>query len=412
MNDLPLPLLLDGATGTQLQKRGMPSGVCTEQWVLEHPQVLQDIQRAYVEAGSDVIYAPTFGANAASLSHHGVEAGQVADYNRRLVAITREAVGERALVAGDLSPTGLFVIPFGEATFEELVDIYRQQARALAEAGVDLFAVETAMTLPEARAAVLAIREVSDKPVFVTFTCDANGKTLSGTDVLAAMIVMQGMGVSAFGLNCSTGPEGMLEQLRRLTPYAQVPLIAKPNAGLPQVVDGRTEYRCPPEEFTALVEELARAGVRIFGGCCGTTEAHIAALRAAVDRVDFSQFAPPPHDPDVIPCATEKEARFITPDVDVGKTIACSPDLMEDILDAEDEPTGALKIAILEPDDVELFAENQYAITEALCLYSDVPELLEQAVRAYHGRAFYDGTGEIDRETLDRLKERYGLVEL
>ena len=281
--DIPLstPILLDGATGTQLQQRGMPQGVCTETWVLEHPEALLDLQRAYVEAGSQVLMAPTFGANRANLAHHGIT-GKTAELNRALVALSKQAAGGRALVAADLSPTGLFIPPFGETPFDELVDIYVEQARACEEAGADLFVVETTMTMPEARAAVLAVKSVSDKPVWVTFTCDENGRTLSGTDVLAALIVMQGLGVSAFGLNCSTGPETMLEQLERLTPYATVPLIAKPNAGLPETEDGRTVYRCPPEEFVRYVDKMAAAGVRIFGGCCGTTPEHIAALKQAV----------------------------------------------------------------------------------------------------------------------------------
>lgn len=410
--DIPLstPILLDGATGTQLQQRGMPQGVCTETWVLEHPDALLDLQRAYVEAGSQVLMAPTFGANRANLSHHGIT-GRTAELNKALVALSKQAAGGKALVAADLSPTGLFIPPFGETPFDELVDIYAEQAKACAEAGADLFVVETTMTMPEARAAVLAVKSVSDKPVWVTFTCDENGRTLSGTDVLAALIVMQGLGVSAFGLNCSSGPEAMLEQLERLTPYAAVPLIAKPNAGLPQTENGRMVYRCPPEEFVGYVDKMAAAGVRIFGGCCGTTPEHIAALKQAVARVDFSPFKAPERDPDVIPCASEKEARFITPDVDVGEPIECTPDLMEDILDAEEEsPQGALKIAVLEQDDLDIFAENQYVVKDALCIYSDVPELLEGALRAYQGRAFWDGTGELEPEFLQKMAQKYGLI--
>ncbi len=407
---LPLPILLDGATGTQLQQRGMPRGVCTETWVLEHPEAILELQRAYVDAGSQVLLAPTFGANRVSLARHGVT-GRTAELNQALVALSRQAAGGKALVAADLSPTGQFIPPFGETPFDELVDVYAEQARACAEAGADLFVLETSMTMPEARSAVLAVKSASDKPVWACFTCDENGRTLSGTDVLAAMIVMQGMGVSAFGLNCSTGPEAMLEQLERLTPYATVPLIAKPNAGLPRTENGRTVYRCPPEEFASYVEKMAAAGVRIFGGCCGTTPEHIAALRGAVERLDFSRFAPPERDPDVIPCASEKEARFITPDVDVGASIECTPDLMEDILAAEeDSPQGALKIAILEQDDLDIFAENQYVVKDALCLSSDVPELLEGALRAYQGRAFWDGTAQLDPQFLQTMAQKYGLI--
>ena len=247
---LSLPILLDGATGSELYKRGMPAGAYTEQWVLGHPEALLELQRGYVAAGSQVLIAPTFGANRVRLEQHGIF-GQVADYNRRLVELSRQAAGGRALVAGDMAPTGLFIAPFGESSFEELVAIYTEQAAALAAAGVDLFLIETTMTMPEARAAVLACKSVSDRPVWVTFTCDENGRTLSGTDVLAALIVMQGMGVDAFGLNCSSGPAEMLEQMRRLTPYTTVPLIAKPNAGLPETVEGQAVYHCPPEEFAS-----------------------------------------------------------------------------------------------------------------------------------------------------------------
>ncbi len=407
---LPLPAVLDGATGTELRRRGMPRGACTPRWALEHPQALLELQRAYLDAGSQVLLAPTFGADRASLARFGA-AGQVEAYNRALVDLSRQAAGGRALVAASLAPMGLLIPPFGETPFDELVEIYAEQARACQAAGADLFLVETAVTMAEARAAVLAVKSVSDRPVWTCFTCDESGRTPSGTDVLAAMIVMQGMGASAFGLNCSSGPAVVLEQLRRLAPFAAVPLIAKPSAGLPDWVDGRAVYPCPPEQFASYAGQLAAAGARIFGGCCGAGPDHIAALSRAVAQVDFSRFAPPERDPDVIPCASEKEARFITPDVDVGESIACTPDLLEDILHAEDaSPQGALKISILEQDDVDIFAENQYAVRDPLCLFSDVPDLLESALRAYQGRAFWDGTGEIEPGFLQAMTQKYGLI--
>ena len=410
MDTIPLPILLDGATGTQLFRRGMPRGVCPEAWILDHPEVLIALQREYVAAGSQVLIAPTFGANRARLAQYGL-ADQVEDYNRRLAALSRQAAEGRALVAGDLAPGGVFPDPFGEAGFAALVDCYAQQAAALEAAGVDLFLVETMVSMAEARAAVLACKQVSARPVWVTFTCDGNGRTPSGTDVLAALIVMQGMGVSAFGLNCAGGPDVVLEQLERLAPYAAVPLIAKPSAGLPDLSGDQAAYPCPPEEFAAYVPALARAGGRIFGGCCGTAAAHIAALRAALEQVDFAAFPPASLDPDVIPCASEREARFITPDVDVGETISCTPDLLEDILEAEEAaPQGALKIAILEEDDLDIFAENQYAVKDALCLFSDVPELLERALRLYQGRAFWDGTEALDPAFLAEMRRKYGLI--
>lgn len=399
---LSLPILMDGATGTELLKRGMPAGACTEQWVLEHPQVLLEVQRAYVQAGSRVLLAPTAGANRAALERREIR-GQVGAYNRRLVELTRQAAGEGVLVAGDLAPAGLALVPFGESSFEELVAVYTEQAAALEAAGVDLFVLETMTNMAEARAAVLACKSVSDRPVWVSFTCDDEGRTPGGTDVLAGLIVMQGMGVSAFGLNC-TSPADTAEQLERLAPYASVPLIAKPSAGLPGAC-------CAPEELAGLVPRWAAAGARIFGGCCGAGPEHVSALARAAEQVDYAAFPAVERDPDVIPCASETEARFITPDVDVGEVIECTPDLMEDILEAEEEsPQGALKIAILEEDDLDIFAENQYVVKDALCLWSDVPELLEKALRLYQGRAFWDGTGDLEEPFLREMAGRYGLV--
>lgn len=399
-----LPILLDGATGTELYRRGMPQGVSTEAWVLEHPDALLELQRSYLDAGTQVLLTPTFGANRAAMARHGLE-GQVEDYNRRLTALSRQAAQGRALVAGDMAPTGLTLAPFGKSTFEELVEIYTQQAAALEDAGVDLFHIETMLSMAEARAAVLACKSVSPKPVWVSFTCDGNGRTPAGSDVLAGLIVMQGMGVSAFGLNCCEGPAGLLEQLRRMTPYAQVPLIAKPSAGLPG------QHPCSPKELASYVSAYAYAGVRLFGGCCGAGAEHIAALKRALGQVSFSSFRAPEQDPDVIPCASEREARFITPDIDVGETIECTPDLMEDILEAEENsPQGALKIAVLEEDDLDMLAENQYVVKDALCIFSDVPELLERALRLYQGRAFWDGTGELEEAFLEEMKQKYGLI--
>ena len=411
---LSLPLLMDGATGTELQKRGMPAGVCTERWALEHPEVLLELQRAYVHAGADVLVTPTIGCNEGALEPFGL-AGQMEDYNRRLVALTRQAAEGKALVAGDLGPTGKAIPPYGETPFEELVDLYARQAAVLLSAGVDLFLVESVMAMAEARAAVLGIRKAGgrEKPILVTCYCDDEGRTPTGTDVLACAIVMQGMGVTAFGLNC-VDPAVAEEQLTRLHLYTDMPLIAEPSAGEARTeADGRLTYPDDVAGFARRVPSWAEAGVRLFGGCCGTHPGHIAAIRQAMDAIDFAAFPPVEKDPDVIPCASEKEARFITPDVDVGETIECSPDLMEDILAAEEEaPQGALKIAILEEDDLDIFAEEQYAIKDALCLWSDVPELMEAALRAYQGRAFYDGTAELEPQVLERLSREYGLIVL
>lgn len=403
--EIRFPFFLDGATGTELQKRGYQGDVSAEQWVLEHPEAILEIQRAYVAAGSQVVYAPTFGANRQKLEEHGIF-NRVEEYNTGLVALSKQAADGRAWVAGDISPTGRFLTPLGDASFEELVDIYTEQAAALEKAGVDLFAVETMMTLSDARAAVLAIRSVSEKPIFVTFTCDESGRTLSGTDVTAALVVLQGMGISAFGLNCSTGPDKMLVQLRRLRDYARVPLIAKPNAGMPAVVNGTTVYDCTPEEFVAYADEMARAGVGIFGGCCGTTDEYIAAL---VRTLKDKSFVPPaPKNADMLPASTEKIPVLLPVDAPHGAVLQTKSDMEDALAEAmeEQEPVTAIKIGSWE--DVDALADWQYAISKPLCLVCDEAELLEAALRVYQGRALYEGG--LSEEALLPLCDRYGLL--
>ena len=403
--EIRFPFFLDGATGTELQKRGYQGDVSAEQWVLEHPEAILEIQRAYAAAGSQVVYAPTFGANRQKLEERGIF-NQTAEYNRRLVALSRQAVDTRAWVAGDISPTGLFLSPLGEASFEELVDIYAEQAAGLEQAGVDLFVVETMMTLADARAAVLAIRSVSDRPIFVTFTCDESGRCLSGTDVAAALVVLQGMGVSAFGLNCSTGPEQMLKQLRRLRDYARVPLIAKPNAGMPVTVDGKTTYDCTPEEFVRWVPDMLQAGTAIFGGCCGTDEDYIAALAKALKGAEFVR--PAPKYPDLLPAATEKDVCYLPVDAGHGAVVAGAEHMEDGLTEAMEDGFPMAAVAIDSWEDVDALADCQYMISKPLCLVCQQADLLEAALRVYQGRALSEGG--LSEEELKPLAGKYGVI--
>lgn len=403
--EVNFPLILDGATGTQLQKRGYANGMCAEKWTLEHPEAILDIQRSYIDAGSQVVYAPTFGANRVKLEENGIF-NQVEDYNIRLVELSRQAAGGRAWVAGDIAPTGKFLVPMGDASFEELVEIYTEQAAALEKAGVDLFVIETTMTLPEARAAVLAVKSVSTKPVMVTFTCDESGKTLTGTDVVAALVVMQGMGVDAFGLNCSVGPEAMLRQLQRLSAYAEVPLIAKPNAGMPEIENGQTVYRCTPEEFADVVPEMAAAGVAIFGGCCGTEAGHVSALKKAASRAMVKE--PAPLHPELLQLATEKKAFLLRPEVQCGRVLPADENLGDALEEAADSPDKVISVSIKDEEQLENFGDCQYAVAKPLCLCCEDAGLLEQALRLYQGRAMYEGS--LSDKALLPLCWRYGLV--
>ena len=403
--ELRFPLILDGATGTELQKRGYTGDVSAEQWVLAHPDSILSIQRDYVAAGSQVLYTPTFGGNAVKLAEHGVTEDTAA-YNRRLADLSRQAADGKALLAGDLSPTGLFLAPLGSASFDQLVDAYAQQAAGLEAAGVDLYVIETMMTLSDARAAVLAVRSVSAKPIFVTFTCDQNGRSISGTDITAALLVLQGMGIDAFGLNCSAGPDQMLPQLRRLREYARIPLIAKPNAGMPTIVNGKAVYDCTPEQFTALVPDMLASGVMIFGGCCGTTPEHIAALRGALDGAAITP--PAPLHTDLLPAATEKLPFPLPADVSWHTVVDLTGDAEETLTAALDSGETVLALRIASWDDVQALADYQYMLTKPVCFVCDDTQLLEAALRAYQGRALYDGA--LPEDTLLPLCAKYGLL--
>ncbi|MDD4170264.1 MAG: homocysteine S-methyltransferase family protein [Desulfotomaculaceae bacterium] len=271
-------VLLDGATGTELHKRGIPKNTCPEQWVLEHPHVLKEIQGEYIKAGSDIIFACTFGVNRIKLKEFGLQ-DQVREMNRELVRISKEVAGTSCLVAGDLAPTGKFVEPFGDMKFDQLVDVYKEQVQGLLSGGVDLFVIETMIDLQETRAAVLAIKETCDLPVITSMTFDTSGKTLTASDPVTVLITLQSLGADAVGANCSTGPKDMLKVVELMLPYAKVPIMVKPNAGLPRLVDGNTVFDMGPEEFGKYAVDFVEKGVGLIGGCCGTTPLHIKSVR-------------------------------------------------------------------------------------------------------------------------------------
>lgn len=275
-------IYLDGATGSNLMKAGMPAGVCPEQWILEHADVFVTLQKGYVDAGSGILYAPTFTANRIKLNEYGL-AERLQEMTDRLVGLSRQAAGGRALVAGDITMTGEQLAPIGKMDFEELVDIYKEQIAALVKAGVDLLVVETMMSLQEARAALIAAKETCALPVMVTMTFEKDGRTLYGTDALTAAVVLSALGADAVGANCSTGPAAMCDMIRTMAKAVDIPIIAKPNAGLPFVdASGNTGYDMDAENFAKEMKLLAEAGASVLGGCCGTDPAYIKALQKSV----------------------------------------------------------------------------------------------------------------------------------
>lgn len=275
-------IYLDGATGSNLMKAGMPPGVCPEQWILEHPDVLLKLQQEYVEAGSNILYAPTFSANRIKLAEYGLEASQNSMI-QRLVSLTKQAAGGQALVAGDVTMTGEQLAPMGKMELETLIDIYREQIAGLAQAGVDLIVIETMMSLQETRAAVIAAKEVCGLPVMATLTFESDGRTLYGTDAVTAAVVLESLGVSAIGVNCSAGPDRMQELVHSMAELTDIPIVAKPNAGLPAIdAQGNTCYDMEAEEFVRGMQKLIEAGASIVGGCCGTTPEYIRLLKETI----------------------------------------------------------------------------------------------------------------------------------
>ena len=283
-------VVLDGATGSNLMQKGMPVGVCPEQWILEHPDAILELQRAYVEAGTDILYAPTFTANSLKLKEYGLEE-KAKEMNQQLIRLSKEAAGGKALVAADLTMTGVQLAPIGSLDFEDLISIYKEQISYVVEAGADLIVVETMMSLQETRAAVIAAKETCDLPVMCTLTFEKDGKTLYGTNAETAAVTLASLGADAVGANCSTGPEQMAAVVEAMAKVTDLPIIAKPNAGLPSLDEnGKTVYLMKPDEFVEESELLLQAGATILGGCCGTTPEFISKLTRSLRKRDFSQY--------------------------------------------------------------------------------------------------------------------------
>ena len=287
---------LDGGMGTELQAKGLRPGEIPEDWNVERPDAIASVHRAYVEAGSQIVYANTFGAN--RLKYHGRYA--LADVIRAAVANARNCRGEDASgtgvaalgapeteacetgrgfkVALDVGPTGKLLKPAGDLAFEAAYEAFAEQIRLGAEAGADLVVVETMSDLYELKAAVLAAKENCSLPVYATVALGTDGKLLTGGSVECVATLLESLGVDAYGFNCGLGPDEMLPYVERLAKVSTKPIIAKPNAGLPKVVDGKTVFLVGPEEFAGHVAKLVAAGASIVGGCCGTTPAHVKRL--------------------------------------------------------------------------------------------------------------------------------------
>ncbi len=412
-------ILLDGATGTELIKRGMPSGVAPELWVYEHPQAIFEVHNAYLHGGSDIVYAPTFGGNRCKMAEFGL-ADRQAEIIGSLMRMTKDNA-KNAYVFGDIAPTGRFVEPYGDLGFEEAVAIFRELAKILADNGADGFAIETMMDIQEARAALLGCREAAPElPVMVTMTFESSGRSLTGCDPVASLVTLQSLGADAFGCNCSTGPGEMAEIIRKLKPFAKIPLIAKPNAGLPKMINGRTVFEMDPAAFGAAVPELISAGASILGGCCGTTPEHLKAMNEVfrkstllpIETPVSSAVSSPSHFREIAP---GKPFTLIGERINPTGKKALQAELREGKTDIVfDFATQQLSAGVEILDvNMGLSGINEAAMMQSaifrivkstpaiLCIDSTNPATVERALRLYPGRALLNSISAEEK----RLKE-------
>ena len=400
-------LVLDGATGTELIKLGMPSGVSPELWVYEHPESIISVHNSYIAAGSNIVYAPTFGGNSCKLAEFGL-ADRQEEIVGSLMRITKENGSKHGVfVFGDIAPTGKFIEPFGDMPFEDAVSVFRRLAEILAANGADGFAIETMMDIQEARAALIGCKEAAPElPCIVTMTFESSGRSLTGVHPVSALITLQALGADAFGCNCSTGPDDMAKVISMLSPYAKIPLIAKPNAGLPEFDNGRTVFPMGADEFAGFVPELLSSGASILGGCCGTTPEHIAAM--AEKLAQCSVPAVKEQIPSAVSSVSEfRELSYDGPFTLIGERInptgkkALQAELREGrcdmIMDFAFQQSGAgahildVNMGLSGIDEKEMMKKAVSTLVQStssmLCIDSTDPETVEAALRLYPGRA-------------------------
>ncbi len=432
-------VILDGATGSNLQKRGMPTGVSPEKWMLENREVIIGLQREFLEAGTDILFAPTFTANRIKLKEYGLE-DELERINRELVQISKAAAEEyrsktgnnrKVYIAADVTMTGEQVEPIGKLPFEELVEIYKEQYRILLSEGVELFVIETMMSLQECRAALLAAKELCDLPVIVSLTFNEAGHTLYGTDPKTAITVLQSMGAAAVGVNCSTGPDKMHGIIKEMKKYACIPVMAKPNAGIPKLIDGRTVFPMGAEEFADEMYQLVTEGAGLVGGCCGTTPEHIGRMSERI-----AGLTPLPINTEhVRTLTTERRTAEINLDgrfLVVGERInptgkkALQAELKEDKLDlvarmaSEQAELGAdildINVGMSGIDEKKMMlkvVQEVLRVTELpLCIDSSNPEVMEAVLRVYPGRALMNSIS-LEKNKFEKLlpiAKKYGAM--
>ncbi|MCH4071346.1 homocysteine S-methyltransferase family protein [Pseudoramibacter sp.] len=416
-------LYLDGAMGSMIQKRIENPGPVPEELNITHPDVIGEIQSAYVQAGADILIANTFGANDRKMaaSKYSVE-----EVIRQAVKIAKAQ--HPKYVAMDIGPSGALIGDIGDFTFEEAAACFERSARAGAEAGADLILIETMTDIVEARAAVIGARRACDLPIVASMTYESNGRTLTGSDPETVVTILENLKVDAIGINCSTGPEEMLPVVKTLIDTASVPIMVEPNAGLPRDVDGQTVYDVSAEDFSDIMAQIAEAGAAILGGCCGTTPDYIAKL---VEKTKDLPHKTPWTRPQPMRIASTTRTVTLGTDVrTIGEAInpTASAALKEDLrkggltvakqLAMEQKRQGAdildVNVGLPELDEKETMLRVVKAISQVvdlpLQIDSTKPEVIEAVLQTYPGKVLINSVnGEAEsRDAILPLVARYG----
>ncbi|MBR4949391.1 MAG: homocysteine S-methyltransferase family protein [Clostridia bacterium] len=415
---------LDGGFGTMLVAKGLKAGELPEEYNIEKPEIVQSIHKAYIDAGSDIILTNTFGANKKKMSRSKYPLSEL--IKNAVLNAKKATEGTNVKIALDLGPIGELIEPMGMMTFEEAVDVFKESISIGVENGVDLIYFETMSDLYELKAAIIAAKECCDKPIFSTMTFEQSMRTFMGCSIPSMAVLLEGMGVSALGINCSLGPKEMLPIVKELINYTNLPIIVKPNAGLPEMVDGKATYSITPEEFSDLMIEYAKLGINIFGGCCGTSPDYIRKTKEKIsslspvlrEKKSFTAVCSPsntviidktiPVGEKINPTGKEDLQKAIMEE-DIDSIVDLGYDQMDcdaKILDVNVGLYGIDEAYIME----EAVKALQTAINLPLQIDSSDPKVIEAGIRIYNGKPIINSVNG-KKENLDKilpLAKKYG----
>lgn len=422
-------IICDGAMGTLLYSLGFPLGSPVEYANISQPSLVEKIHRDYISAGAEIIETNTFGANRLKLSKYGLEK-EIREINIRGVEIARKASREKAFVSGSVGPLDKLLEPFGNLSIEEAIEIFREQVRYLLEGGVDLIILETFHSLLELKIAVLAIREEDPSiPVIAQMSFSQEGRTSIGASPASLAVMAEGLGVDVVGANCGTGPQGILDVIEEMLQYTNLYISAQPNAGFPKYHDGRTIFPSSPEYFEKFAECALQKGIKIIGGCCGTTQEHIRAISKVVrgKTVEKASYS--------LPMMLASKGKVVK--VGVGEPIIIGerintfnkPALQEDIIsgkmillreEARKQTEAGASVLDVNIDMLTADRSTMKKVVLTIQEVADVPlaidtlnpELMEAGLRAAEGRAILNSFT-LDSTSIEKmlpLAKSYGAV--